>query len=197
MLARTKARHAVMFGLGAAVILLVGCKAVEPTIPFGTWRGAGVLDYTYTKQDEPNAAPQHFARTYETSLDIKPQVIDGHDVIGIDILSKRGELPELEDQTHLQAILADVGSDGENTQRYRIVDLLLNPDPDDELSWKEADHVPSAAALVDPHGLSLHLQYGENFLDVLRFDGDTVTKNGAVYNKDGAIIHWAETLRRK
>jgi hypothetical protein len=125
-------------------ILMAGCQAPQLMIPIGEWHGQGTLVYSAAPESDSNAPAELIRRQYQTSLLTSRRHVDGHPVVYMEILSKRGDLPDLEDQTHLKMILFDVDQDdaGDDSHRYRIVDQLFNPDPDEELSWKEPGDFP-------------------------------------------------------
>ena len=90
-----------------AFSLLAGCATTRQPggIPFGEWSGRGMFVYE-TWESGKEAESIH--RSYPTRLSIRPLSLDAEEGVELEIVSERGELPELEgDRTHLKVALVE------------------------------------------------------------------------------------------
>ena len=190
---------------GSWPLLLVvgpGCALQKPLgkIPFGTWSGEGVFVYENWKQDGENAVdpkPRSLSRRYPTSLTIRPRELDGHDVIELEILSKHGGMPDMDQETHLNVALVEAKRVSESMTRYRLVDFKFNPTSDNTLSYEE-DGPPYAASCITSNGTTIfQIEYLENFVDTFRFRGHHVEKSGVYFDLKEGLIHWYEELTKQ
>ena len=189
-----------------AVLLIValsaGCVSHDRRgeIPFGTWSGEGVFVYENWKQDGENAVdpkPRSLSRRYPTSLTIRPRELDGHDVIELEILSKHGGMPDMDQETHLNVALVEAKRVSESMTRYRLVDFKFNPTSDNTLSYEE-DGPPYAASCITSNGITmLQIEYLENFVDTFRFHGRHVEKAGVYFDSKEGLVHWYEDLTKQ
>lgn len=181
--------------------IAVGCTSPGPrgTLPFGDWSGHGVLVYEDFKPVEDEAdrsEPRSVYRRYPTRLSIHPTELDGYEVIKMTIHSDRGDLPDLNDETHLIVALVKAKRVSEQTVLYRPVGLLLNPDSDEKLGFDDTAP-PAGASCTTFNGVTTFIiDYMDNFIDVIRFSGDSVEKCGTYFKEGEGFVHWAETLTR-
>jgi hypothetical protein len=186
-----------------AITLTTGCAAHghRGTIPFGQWRGEGEFVFEIwaeSGQMAPRAGqPRSVHRCYPTRLSIRPIRLDDREVIEIDIVSDRGELPQLGQRTHLIAALEKVREVAPGTTIYRIIAAKFNPGPDEKLTYDKSAPPMHATSMVSGGDVVLQLDYSENFCDTLRFRGDRATKTGTYFKPDEGLVQWAETLRRE
>jgi len=187
---------AVLIGYGS------GCAAPGPRgqIPCGEWSGQGHFVY---ERWEDSATTQPFApsveRDYPTRLRIEESELDGHKVVLMEIHSQRGELPELEDETHLLVALEPVRRLSDATTLYRSVDTLLNPGPEERLEYNTPDsaEAPLNATCTTFHDATvLQVHYMKGFYDALIFRGPCVDKTGAYSDAESGLVHWHEQLRK-
>lgn len=189
-----------------AMAAFAGCAAParHGEIPCGLWSGKGAFVYETWKTpaatqpgESEESQPRSVHRRYETTLSIRPVVLDGQDAIEVEIVSDRGPLPELGDKTHLRMALVHGKRVSDSTVLYRLADWQFNPDPDAVLSIR-GDRPPLAVACTTRGDRAvLAIQYDENFVDMFRFQGDGVEKAGMFYSKDDGFIHWTERLHRR
>lgn len=178
-----------------------GCAAPDrrADVPLGTWVGNGEFVYESWEPTEGGDAsePRSVQRGYPTRLKIRKSVLEGRDVIEVEILSERGPLPKLEDRTHLRAALREVKRPSDSLALYQVGGAQFNPGPDEAL--KPLDDAPPFAASACDTGdaLVVQIQYAENFVDFLRFSGDRVEKHGTYFNPEKGIITWYEWLDRQ
>ncbi|MCK6485581.1 MAG: hypothetical protein HUU22_01230 [Phycisphaerae bacterium] len=189
-----------------AATAIAGCAAParRGEIPCGLWAGKGAFVYETWKAPaatqpgetgEPRPTSVH--RKYDTTLSIRPVVLDGQDAIEIEIVSDRGPLPDLGDRTHLKMALLHGKRISESTVLYRLADWQFNPEHDAVLNLR-GDRPPRAAACTTRGDRTvLAIQYDENFVDIFRFQSNIVEKSGMFYSKDDGFIHWTERLRRR
>ncbi len=191
----------VILALLLNVALSAGCVSHgrRGEIPFGTWSGEGVFVYENWKQDGENAVdpkPRSLSRRYPTSLTIRPRELDGHDVIELDILSKHGGMPDMEEETHLKVALVEAKRVSESMTLYRLVDFQFNPTSGNTLSFEE-DGPPYAASCITSNGTTIfQIEYLENFVDTFRFHGHRVEKSGVYFDPKEGLVHWYEDLTK-
>ena len=183
-----------------------GCAATggRGEIPLGQWSGEGVFVYEEWKSGgEQGSAPGRHSihRSYPASLSIRPGVLEGREIIEMEIRSQRGALPDLGDETHLRIALVKAKRVSDSTVLYRPVGMASNfdPGPDDELSLSfDDDSPPFGASCITMNGATvLQIHYMDNFVDTIRFQGDRVEKCGVYFDADEGLIHWCEHLRRR
>jgi len=196
------------YGLSEGVILAIavgclgpGCAAPQAggVLPFGDWSGHGLFVYENfkpAKDDADSSDPRSIHREYSTTLSIQPAELDGRDVIKMTIRSKRGELPDLMDETHLIVAMVEARRVSDSTVLYRSVAQQLNPEPGERLEFDDAAP-PAGASCTTLDGVTTFIiEYMENFVDVFRFKGNRVEKRGTYFNKKEGFVHWTETLRK-
>lgn len=135
-------------------------------------------------------------REYATQLKIKPLRLDDRKIIDIEILSERGEIPEvLGLRAHLHLMLVADSRPSENVVLYQIAAALFNPKPTEQLKHN-GDAPPVAASLMKiGDGVVLQIVSDKGFVDVLHFQGREVTKGGSLtWDNEEGMIHWAESL---
>lgn len=175
--------------------VVVGCAATRQAgkIPFGDWSGRGTFVYE-TWETDKDAESIH--RSYSTRLSVRPLSLDGGKGVELDIVSERGELPELEgDRTHLKVALVEAKRPSDTTVLYRLADWLYNPGPGEKFK-PDANAPPFAASCMTVDGTTvLQVRYIENFVDTFRFRCRYVDKTGMLFGKNG-LTHWSERLQR-
>ena len=188
-------RHAALAaGLMLVLSIASGCSTTGTgQIPLGRWSGTGT--FAYESWQENHVANIH--RDYPTHLDISRTTLDGHDVILVDILSERGQVEDMGEQSHLRFALEPAERRSDTILLYRIVDLEFNPDADDELSYKPAEPTREASCISTGRATILQIDYNDNFADTYRFEGLRLHKMGTYYQHDSGMIHWTETLHRR
>jgi hypothetical protein len=187
-------------------LVSAGCAATGPRgqIPLGHWSGEGVFVYEdWGSGGKQKGAPgQHSVhRSYPTSLSIRPGLLDGREIIEMEIRSRRGALPDLGDETHLKVALVEAKRVSESTVLYRSVGMASNfdPGPNNELPLS-FDHntPPLGASCIAMNGATVvQIHYMDDFVDTIRFQGDRVEKCGAYFDADEGLVHWCEHLRRR
>ncbi len=175
----------------------IGCRAPQPEVPFGQWSGQGTV--AYVSWDTSDASDKKsggttIVRRYPTHLRIRPGKLEGREVIEMEILSERGPLPDLEERTHLQMALFESKRPSSQVTLYRLAGWQFNPDFDDPLKWDKHGTPLSASAIADDRGVTVLIQYMENYVDTLRFEGGAVHKFGVLSSEEGGIVHWSEVL---
>jgi len=212
MLVASLSRLAGRFAMRATLLMFVvallsaGCAATGPRgeIPLGHWSGEGVFVYEeWGSGGEQGGAPGRHSihRSYPTSLSIRPGLLEGHEIIEMEIRSQRGALPDLGDETHLKVALVKAKRVSDSTVLYRPVGMASNfePGPDDELSLSfDDDSPPFGASCITMNGATvLQIHYMDNFVDTIRFQGDRVEKCGVYFDADQGLVHWCEHLLRR
>jgi|CXWL01.1.fsa_nt_gi hypothetical protein len=113
--------------------------------------------------------------------------------IEIEIVSQRGELPELGEGTHLRLALVEAKRLSDSAVLYRVAGPLFDPKPDDQPEF-EANTPPVGASCIKIDGATvLQIVYQDGFVDTFRFRGKGLTKAGTLTVEDGSI-HWVEAL---
>ena len=193
----------------APVLLAVFCGACAAPgprgeIPLGQWSGEGVFVYEeWGSGGEQGGAPggRSIHRSYPASLSIRPGLLEGHEIIEMEIRSQRGGLPDLGDETHLKVALVQAKRVSDSTVLYRPVGLASNFEPGlgDELSLSfDDDSPPFGASCISMNGTTvLQIRYTHNFVDTIRFQGDQVEKCGVYFDADEGLVHWCEHLFRR
>ena len=186
-----------------ALALAAGCATTgrPGEIPLGQWSGNGTFVYEHWKsgEGEPKLEDQvSLTRDYPTTLTIKKDTLDGRDIIKIEILSKRGDLPGLhiDDESHLILALVEAKRVSDATVLYRMVASQFNPSAGEKLTLDDSAPPISASCTTKRNVTVLQLQYAEDFLDTFRFRGRHVEKTGFWFNPDEGFVHWFECLSR-
>ena len=188
--------------LAVVSLLSAGCAVSELKvgIPVGEWQGQGFFVYDEWGSEEEAtsqpSSPTSLSRTYPTRLTIRQVTSGGHDFIELDILSERGPLPELGEQTHLKVALARAKSVTDAATLYRVVDWDFNPAAHESLDLGKQDAPVAASCLRQGGTTVLTIRYDEDFNDTFRFRGNSLVKDGLLYGDNG-LIHWSETLKRR
>jgi hypothetical protein len=191
-----------------AGVLAAGCVAPGPRgeIPLGEWTGRGEVIYESWEESDEDAddanvegeEPRSIHRCYATELRIQPGRLEGHEVVEMEIRSHSGPLPGMEKETrHLRLALLKARRVSDSTVLYRLVDFQLDPDDDETFDFDD-NAPPLAATCMVMHGATiLQIDYLDNFVDTLRFQGNRVEKLGVYFDRENGLIHWAERLTRK
>lgn len=172
-------------------VFAAGCASRGvPRIPIGEWNGQGT--FTFERWGEPeNTASFH--RDYDTWLHIKNSEVDGQPALELEIISERGELPELGPRTHLRLALVEAKRYDDGTVLFRVAGPIFDPKPDERPKF-ESNASPFGASLMRTRDLSmLQIAYQEGFVDTFRFRGRELLKAGTFTVEDGSI-HWVEAL---
>lgn len=194
----------------AATFLLTAVAGCITTgrgdLPLGEWSGRGTFIYEEWAPGGPAGqgevpatapSPVTISRDYETTLSLRPDKLDDLDIIRIEIRSLRGELPNLDDQTHLVGALVPGKRIGADARLYRAVALQYNPEPGEKLSVQD-DAPPFIATCTTRGGTTtFRICYTENFVDVFRFEGAALEKDGLYFNDKRGLVHWTERLTRR
>lgn len=182
-----------------AVLLIsalpTGCASfgTRGEIPFGTWSGEGVVVSERWKQDDDDSESESISRRYPTTLTIQPIVLDGHDVIEMEIHSYHSDMPSTDD-VHIKAALVKAKRVSDVMTLYRLVDLQFNPTPENELHFEE-DGPPYAVSCTTKDGTTIfQIVYRKNFVDAFRFRGRHLEKTGAYFDPKEQLVHWYEDL---
>jgi hypothetical protein len=200
------AGQATCAALVAITLLSGGCAAsgLRGEIPLGQWSGEGVFVYEeWGPGGEQGGTPGRHSihRSYPTSLSIRPGVLEGSEIIEMEIRSLRGALPDLGDETHLKVALVKARRVSDSTVLYRPVGLASNFEPGsgDELSLSFDDESPpfGASCITIDGATVLQIHYMDKFADTIRFQGDRVEKCGVYYDADQGLVHWCEHLLRR
>jgi hypothetical protein len=188
------------------LLLCGGCATIRGPggIPLGEWSGRGVyvMDQWSMDKDKKHATRKVLDQgTYPTQLNIERATPEGQDVIRIEILSRRGTLkenPNLGDRTHLVLFLkpAECLADGAITL-YRILKIGCSTDDADPDMEDGPAGATLAARMSSGGDVLLRLVYQNGWIDLLRFRGDQVLKDGSYFEIDSGYIHWSEVLHRE
>jgi len=168
-------------------------------IPLGQWSGHGTFVYEHWKPKQGDSEGDEqvsLTRDYPTTLTIKPGTLDGSEIVEMEIVSKRGELPgdSSGDETHLIVALTEAKRVSNSIVLYRIRGAMLNPGPDEKLESDDSAPPISASCTVVGDATVLQIQYAENFVDTFRFRGRHVEKTGIWFVPDEGLVHWREQL---
>lgn len=178
--------------LGAILCLVAaGCASRgAPKIPVGEWYGEG--SFTFEQWGEPeNTVSVH--RDYDTWLRITNSEVEGRPALELEIISERGELPELGRRTHLRVALVEVKRCGDEAVLFRVAGPDFDPKPDQRPRF-DHDTPPVGASLIQTRDYSvLQIAYQAGFVDTFRFRGKSLMKAGSFTVEDGSI-HWVEAL---
>lgn len=193
-------RHCVcLTGLGL-FLLCAGCatRHTRAEIPLGEWSGHGTCLLKQWPADD-NEPPELFMhQSYETRLTIQPAPEEG--AVRLEILTLRGEMPPLDgDRTHLIVDLAerDTADDG-TAATYQVTNfgITLEDEPLDH-HGDPVEPVNASCQVLDGE-LILRINYMEGFVDIFRFRGDRLYKDGSFFPEDGqGLVHWSEVLHRQ
>lgn len=192
-------------GCGTAVMLLlcVGCAGVprRAEIPIGTWSGEGtfVLEKWDAAETADAASGVLSQGKYKTHLTIEPTTLDGRDALRMEILSERGEVEGLDgDRTHIISILCETRSiENDTITFYRICQEGLSLDAEEPSMEYAPDEFTRATCLLRPGEVVLRIEYMDKLIDIYRFRGDTVLKDGTYGGVEAeGYVHWSERLRR-
>ena len=171
-------------------------------IPLGQWSGNGTFTYEHWTSGEGEADPEDqvsLTRDYPTTLTTENSTLDGRDIIKMEIISKRGELPGLhiDDESHLVIALVEAKRVSDATVLYRMVASQFNPGPDDKLKLEDDAPPISASCTTKGNVTVLQLQYAEDFVDTFRFRGRRLEKTGFWFDPDEGFVHWFERLETR
>ncbi len=174
-----------------SLILFTGCASGRVAgLPRGEWTGKGA--FTFERWGEPEKT-ESIHRDYCTRLSIKTTSVDGQPATQLEIISERGDLPELGPRTHMRLALVEVKRLDDDAILYRVAGPIFDPKPDDQPKF-EKDAPPVGASCMNVNGNTvLQIAYHQGFVDTFRFRGKGLTKAGSLTVEDGSI-HWAETL---
>lgn len=184
----------------AAAALAAGCTSTRTCdLPTGRWQGEGWYTETHWEGGSDPPTVSRFERhTHTTSLEVRPESVNGQDGLRLTIQSIHGPRPDSEgDRNHIVVQLvpgteaADQGARSYELVRWGYSDTATTPklDLNPDVRW-------GPVAVRDGDTLMLYLPYGENFVDVFRFRGAELTKDGCFVQKSGPVVHWHERLRR-
>ena len=156
----------------------------------GEWNGRGT--FTFERWGEPeNIASIH--RDYDTWLRIRNSEVDGQPALELEIISERGELPELGPRTHLRLALVEAKRYDDGAVLFRVAGPIYDPKPEQQPKF-ESDAPPYGASLMQTrNGSMLQIAYQEGFVDTFRFRSKGLMKAGTFTVEDGSI-HWVEAL---
>ena len=204
MKAQQMALGLTVLGLG---VLVGGCAGSprRAEIPLGEWRGTGVfvLDRWEAHEQEEHGEKwvrkslQHGA--YPTHLKIARANELGDGAVRMEILSERGEVEDMGgDRTHLLLHLRpDTSLADESITLYRLVDFGLSFDANPPEPDEHPEGLTHASCMLVNGELVLRIHYMDQFVDTLRFRGNTVFKDGSYWADGGdGLIHWSERLER-
>ena len=193
-----------MTSLGV-LLACVGCATPykRAAIPAGEWSGRGrfVCARPASEKAAESAGLQTSEGTYPTRLKIEP-VPGGHvDSRRLQILSQRGRIENLEhlgDRTHLIARLDHVHrSSDDQIALYRLAEVGVSVVDESPRMEKGPGPAHASCAVVDAD-LVLRIHYNAGFVDMFRFRGDLLSKEGSYSGEiDQGFIHWSEQLRRQ
>lgn len=162
-------------------------------IPLGTWSGEGVVVSERWKHDDDDSEPESISHRYPTTLTIRPSVLDGHEVIQMEIHSYHNDMPSTDD-VHIKAALVKAKRVSDVITLYKLVDFKFNATPENDLHFKE-DGPPYAASCTSRDETTiLQIVYSENFVDTFRFQGRHLEKTGAFFDPKEQLVHWYEDL---
>ena len=186
------------------LLLTAGCATTgrPGEIPLGQWTGQGTFTYEHWSSGEGEDDQDDkvsLTRDYSTTLTIKNSTLDDRDILEVEILSKRGDLPGLHiaDESHLVLALVKAGRISDSTVLYRMIASQFNPGADDKLEIDD-DAPPSSASCTTKGAVTvLQIQYDENFVDTFRFHGPRVEKTGFWFSPGQAFVHWFERLETR
>lgn len=180
-------------------VLAPGCVVPTPRgeLAYGEWSGEGSFVYerwAKTKAGSLQPSMESSARTYPTTLTIRPGRLDGREVIELEVHSDRGPIADLDDKTHLKVALVRAKRVSESTVLYRPVSFQFNPGPDEQPKC-EADS-PAYGASCTTHNdvTTFQIEYMDNFVETFRFHGRHLEKTGVFFNRDEGLVHWFERL---
>lgn len=189
-----------LVALAGAAALAAGPAAGG--IPTGKWSGEGVFTAhrwpkdAGTSTDSPH---EYEAGRYKTHLTIEATKVDDQPAYRIEILSERGKHKLVDgDRTHMVLVLVQrkaYEGDGAPVE-YACVESGLVTDASPLKTEKNSEIFPIITAVADKGGMTLHLTYGKDFVDVITFRGAEVVKCGTLTADDG-VIQWTEQLKQK
>ncbi len=187
----------------ALLVGVAGCRAPQLAgIPLGHWSGAG--RFVSIPAAESATQPQPDARSYETTLDIRPGTGLAAGRLRFEIVSQRGAIEGLDgDRTHLVFEL-EPGSilDDGHVRLFRIPRAGVSVDEDPPTLEEDPKSAICATAVEAGGETSLHVIYrsGE-WRDVFLFRGNRVTKVGTLESLENENIRrsvcWVEELTRR
>ncbi|MFH1745440.1 MAG: hypothetical protein ABIG44_00180 [Planctomycetota bacterium] len=186
--------------IGLLGLLVAGCATGyhEVVIPHGEWSGHGTC---LLKQwpGENNDPPELFLfQSYETSLTIQPAPEEG--AIRLEVLTLRGEMPPLDgDRTHLVVDLTECDRAADDTAAtYQVTNFGISMEDKPLDHHSDPKEPVSASCQVLDGELILRINYMEGFVDIFRFHGDRLYKDGSFFPEDGqGLVHWSEVLKRQ
>ena len=183
-----------------AVALATGCTTTRTCdLPTGRWQGEGwYTEAHWEGSGDPSPISRFERRTHVTTLEVRPEQVDGKDGLRLTIQSIHGPRSDSKgDRNHIVVqLLPGPEAVGQPARLYELVrwgysDTAKTPklDLDPDVRW-------GPVAVRDADTLVLYLPYGENFVDVFRFRGAELVKDGSFVQKAGPVVHWHERLRR-
>jgi len=204
MKAQQMALGLTVLGLG---VLVVGCAGSprRAEIPLGEWRGTGVFVLDRWEAHEREEQGEKWVRknlqhgAYPTHLKIARAGEPGDGAIRMEILSERGEVEDMAgDRTHLLLHLRpDTSLADERITLYRLVDFGLSFDANPPEPDEHPEGLTHASCMLVNGELVLRIHYMDQFVDTLRFRGNSVFKDGSYWADGGdGLIHWSERLER-
>lgn len=135
-------------------------------------------------------------REYRTSLEIWPEETDGRKLIWIAIRSRRGPLPDLDNETRLLVALEPARPPERGAGLYRVVAFAYNPTAGAKPELQDMNAATGCTCITRDDVTVLQIRYMDNFVDTFRFEGDRVEKSGVFGAKTG-LIHWVEELEER
>jgi hypothetical protein len=208
--------------VGLFLLSVAGCASAPRSIPTGEWAGKGTyVEYEAIRKKGSDAAPTARSKDglYDTTLKIRRDKLVGHDVVMVDICSKRGKMMNLDDaQTQIGLILAPAGRLANGGELYAVIDWQYGKPAKTE--WKQADfeqRLKTVRASYLSSGASAVLQVyyivpskGDlaSFTDTFLFEGNRVRKIGSIggiqdvdnsgkpENEKLQAAYWSEDLQR-
>ncbi len=135
-------------------------------------------------------------REYRTSLEIWPEETEGRDLIWIAIRSRRGPLPDLDNETRLLIALEPARRPERGAGLYRVVAFAYNAAAGARPELQDMTAATGCTCITRDDVTTLQIRYMDNYVDTFRFEGDRVEKSGVFGAKTG-LIHWVEELEER
>jgi hypothetical protein len=198
--ARRRFALALLSALLFTALFTTGCQTISTEVPLGNWSGSGTavfVSWQDTDDTTPARPMQTDVQKYDTYLRISNDTLDDEPILRVEILSQRdyfAPVPKLDDHTHMIVALQPTQKPSPWVQLYRATDWQFNPKPGDKLSTSSDAPPVTASAIADKDGLTLQIQYLDNFVDTLRFTSAGVQKAGSLFDSKSGLVHWSEHL---
>lgn len=196
-------RACAVLGFAAASLLLTtGCATTDShcAIPTGAWRGEGWYVETGWTEENSKVSLERFERhTYKTTLDIRPDPDEGDNAVRISVQSIVGAREDREgDRNYVVAVLerCKEAASGD-AALYRVVHWGYSGTEKTPKLDLKATQAYGPVCARDGRDLVLFLPYDTGFVDIYRFAGDRVIKEGSYATDAKAVIHWHEELKRE